>query len=159
MQSTLPPAVHVPERHESFRSHASPSLHAVPSAAFGFEHWPVAGLHVPATWQESDATHVTVLPAVHAPVLQVSLESQRSPSLQAVPSAAFGLEHWPVEALQVPAAWHWSDAVHVTGFVPAHTPLSHESVWVQALASLQLVPSLAAGFEHCPVELLHVPAT
>jgi hypothetical protein len=29
---------------------AFPSLHAVPSPAIGFEHSPVPGLHVPATW-------------------------------------------------------------------------------------------------------------
>jgi hypothetical protein len=29
---------------------ALPSLQLVPLAAFGFEHIPVAGLHVPATW-------------------------------------------------------------------------------------------------------------
>jgi hypothetical protein len=33
-----------------------------------------------------------------------------------------GLEHVPVDGLHVPAAWHWSSAVHVTGFDPEHTP-------------------------------------
>jgi len=42
--------VHVPPWQVSVCVHASPSLQVVPSAFAGFEHWPVAGLHVPATW-------------------------------------------------------------------------------------------------------------
>ena len=34
-------------------------MHVVPFGAVGFEHAPVAGLHVPATWQASLAVHVT----------------------------------------------------------------------------------------------------
>jgi hypothetical protein len=34
----------------SFFEQALPSLHAVPLALLGFEHTPVAGLHVPAAW-------------------------------------------------------------------------------------------------------------
>jgi hypothetical protein len=33
-----------------------------------------------------------------------------------------GFEHWPVAELQVPALWHWSDAVQTFG-VPVHVPL------------------------------------
>ncbi len=79
-------------------------------------------------------------------------------SLQAVPLAAAGLEQAPVEGLQVPAVWHWSEAVQVTGLLPVQVPLWQESVWVQALPSLQEVPFAAAGFEQAPVEVLHVPA-
>jgi hypothetical protein len=39
--------------------HALPSLHEVPFAATGFEHTPVLGLQVPATWHASLAVHVT----------------------------------------------------------------------------------------------------
>jgi hypothetical protein len=39
-----------PPRQRSPCVHALPSLHVVPSAAAGFEHAPVAGLQVPATW-------------------------------------------------------------------------------------------------------------
>jgi hypothetical protein len=42
--------VHDPVWHVSLCVHAFPSSHTVPFAAFGFEHVPVAGLHVPATW-------------------------------------------------------------------------------------------------------------
>jgi hypothetical protein len=45
-----------------------PSLHVVPFAAVGFEHVPVAGAHVPATWHWSLAVQVTGVPAVHAPL-------------------------------------------------------------------------------------------
>jgi hypothetical protein len=69
------------------------------------------------------------------------------------------LEHAPVDGSQVPATWHASLAVHVTGFEPAHAPAWHVSVFVHALPSLQAVPSGAAGFEQAPVEGLHVPAT
>ena len=47
--------------------HAFPSLHPVPLGAAGLEHAPVAGLHVPGTWQESDAAHVTGLAPMHVP--------------------------------------------------------------------------------------------
>jgi hypothetical protein len=43
--------------------------------------------------------------------------------------------------------------------VPAHVPPVHWSPDVQALASLQLVPLVAVGFEHTPVDVLHVPTT
>ena len=33
-----------------------------------------------------------------------------------------GLEQTPFEVLHVPATWHWSLAVQITGFVPVQTP-------------------------------------
>src|SRR5437870_3444368 len=48
VQTTGLTAVHVPPRQVSLSVQASPSLHAVPSDLAGFEHSPVAGLHVPA---------------------------------------------------------------------------------------------------------------
>jgi hypothetical protein len=70
-----------------------------------------------------------------------------------------GLEHMPVIGSQVPAMWHWSDAVHETGLLPLHAPDEHASVWVHALPSLQTVPSIALGLEHMPVIGSQVPAT
>ena len=67
------------------------------------------------------------------------------------------MEQVPVLGLHVPAAWHWSEAVHVTGLAPVHVPLAHVSVCVHAFPSLQVVPSARLGFEHCPVDVLHVP--
>src|SRR5437667_266775 len=94
----------------------------VPSAAMGLEQMPVAGLQVPATWHWSLAVHVTGLAPAHVPELHVSVCVQASPSLHDAPSAAFGFEQTPVAGLQVPATWHWSLAVHVTGLAPTHVP-------------------------------------
>jgi hypothetical protein len=55
--------------------------------------------------------------------VQLSLTVQKSPSSQDVPLAFGGFEHWPVVGLQVPAAWHWSEAVQTTGAVPVQVPL------------------------------------
>jgi hypothetical protein len=49
MHTTGLPPTHVPLMHASFCVHAFPSLHDVPSGAFGFEHTPVTELQVPAT--------------------------------------------------------------------------------------------------------------
>jgi hypothetical protein len=84
------------------------------------------------------------------------------PSLQVVPFEAEGFEHAPVAWSQVPATWHWSEAVQVTPMqwsTPAHAPAVHTSPTVLALASSQVVPFEAAGFEHVPVAWSHVPAT
>jgi hypothetical protein len=43
--------------------------------------------------------------------------------------------------------------------LPLQVPFWQVSVCMQALPSLQLVPLAAAGFEHVPVAVLHVPAT
>src|SRR5207302_797941 len=104
-----------------------------------------------------DAAHVTGFVPVHAPAWHLSVWVHASPSLHVVPFAAAGLEHCPVLVSHVPTVWHWSDAVQATGFEPAHVPFVHESVCVHALPSLHDVPFGAAGFEHCPVLVLHVP--
>jgi hypothetical protein len=44
------PPLHAPAWQVSACVHASPSLHALPSALFGLEQAPVDGLQVPATW-------------------------------------------------------------------------------------------------------------
>ena len=80
------------------------------------------------------------------------------PSVHDVPSAFAGFEHTPVPVLHVPATWHWSLAVQVTGFDPVHVPVWHVSVCVQAFPSLQAVPSAFAGLEQSPVDGSHVPA-
>jgi len=75
-----------------------------------------------------------------------------------MPSGLAGLEHAPVLGLQVPAAWHWSEALQVTGFEPTQLPAWQVSVCVQALPSLQAEPFAFGGFEQAPVEGSHVPA-
>src|SRR5229473_1630177 len=120
---------------------ALPSLHAVPSVAAGLEQMPVAGLHVPATWHWSRAVQVMGLLPTQLPLWQVSVWVQALPSLHAVPSVAVGLEQIPVVGSHVPATWHWSRAVQVTGLLPTQIPLWQVSVWVQASPSLHGVPS------------------
>src|SRR5689334_16310611 len=101
---------------------ALPSLHATPSVAAGFEHTPVAGLHVPATWHWSWAVHKTGFVPVQVPAWQLSICVQPFASLQATPSALFGFEQAPVTESHVPATWHWSCAEHTTGSVPVQAP-------------------------------------
>ena len=79
--------------------------------------------------------------------------------MHVVPSGAAGFEQAPVAGAHVPATWHWSLAVQVTGLAPVQLPAWQLSVRVQALPSLQDVPSVAAGFEQAPVVGLQVPAT
>src|SRR5690242_20284193 len=100
--------------------HALPSLQLVPCAATGFERKPVDGPQVPAGCDESAAAQPTAFPPTQEPDWQVSLCVQASLSLQAVPSVRAGSEHLPVDGSHVPAAWHWSVAVQVTGFEPTH---------------------------------------
>jgi hypothetical protein len=57
-----------------------------------------------------------------------------------VPGAASGFEQVPVVELHVPATWHASNAVHVTGFEPTHAPAWHVSSSVHASPSLHAVP-------------------
>src|SRR5437870_629092 len=58
------------------------------------------------------------------------------PSSQSAPLLSVGFEHTPVDGLQVPAWWHRSEAVQVTGgVVCVHVPL-----W-QVLIPLHMLPS------------------
>src|SRR5207245_537694 len=95
---------------------------------------------------------------VHTPPSQVSVCVQALPSLHVVPLVLGGFEHTPVLGLQVPASWHWSEAVQTTGLLPVQTPLWQVSVCVQALPSLHAVPLVLAGSEHSPLVGLQVPA-
>jgi hypothetical protein len=159
LQSGAAPPVHVPLWQVSVVVQALASLHVVPSAATtGLEHAPVAGSQT-LTWHWSGAEHWIGLPPVQVPAWHVSDCVQPLPSLQVVPSVtATGLEHVPVAGSQA-LTWHWSGAVHWIGLPPVQVPAWHVSVCVQALPSLQLVPSLAFGLEHVPVAGLHTPAT
>jgi hypothetical protein len=134
-------------------------VHGVPSGAGTLEHDPVAGSQVPATWQESLGGQLTGFAPTHVPPVQANDVSQRLLLEHAVPSDAAGLVHWPVAGSQVPAWWHVSVAVHATGFEPAHAPLWQVYVWLHGFVPVQVAPSLAAGFEHCPLAGSQVPAT
>src|SRR5438093_12174849 len=98
---------------------------------------PVAGSQVPAVWHWSEAVHTTGFVPTQAPATQASVCVHALPSVQGVPSAWAGLVQAPVAGSQVPAVWHWSEAVHTTGVgLLWQTPASHVSV-VQAFWSLQ----------------------
>jgi hypothetical protein len=94
---------------------------------------------------------------VQFPPWQASAVVQALPSLQVVPSVLFGFEQVPLAGSHVPAIWHWSCAVHVT-VVPPQVPAWQVSPVVQAFPSLHVVPFATGGFEHTPVDWLHVPA-
>src|SRR5438132_877033 len=138
---------------------ALPSLQVAPSGLLGLEQVPVAVSQVPASWHWSRAEQVTGFAPVQTPASQVSLCVQALPSLRVVPSGLLGLEQVPVAGSQVPASWHWSRAVQVTGFAPVQTPAWQVSLCVQALPSLQVVPSALLGLEQVPVAGSHVPAS
>src|SRR5437867_3086390 len=121
--------VQIPDWQVSVCVQALPSLQDVPSAAFGFEQVPVAGLQVPATWHWSLALQTTGLEPVQMPDTHVSVWVQALPSLQVVPSVAFGFEHVPVAGSQVPPTWHWSLAVQMRELEPVQIPVWHVSVW------------------------------
>src|SRR5207245_1892657 len=127
------------------------SSQGVPSALAGLLQAPVAGLQVPAVWHWSEAVHTTGFVPTQLALRQVSVCVQALPSLQGAPSGLAGLLQAPVAGLQVPAVWHWSEAVHTTGFVLPHAPPIQVSVCVQALPSLQGAPSALAGLLHAPV--------
>jgi len=82
------PPTQVPAWQLSNGVQALPSLHALPSGLAGLEHMPVAGLHVPGSWQASSGVHVTGAPGAHVPDWQVSDWVQLLPSLQEVPLGA-----------------------------------------------------------------------
>jgi len=152
-QTTAPPPVQVPAWQVSVVVHMLLSLQLAPSAASGLLHWPVVGLHVPATWQASSAVQTTEAPAVQTPVMHEAPH----PAPHDVPSALLGLLHTPVDGLQT-ASWHASPPEHVLGLPPVQTPVWQLSVCVHMSPSSQVVPSVLTGFEHAPVDGSHVPA-
>jgi hypothetical protein len=150
--------VHAPATHAYIWLHLLLPVQVVPSGAAGSEHTPVLGLHEPATWHASLEVQVTGFEPMHVPLWQVSLWVQAFPSLQAVPLAAAGLEHTPLLGSHVPAEWHWSLAVQVTGLEPTQTPTWQESDCVHAFPSLHVVPLGNVGLAHAPLVGSHVPA-
>src|SRR2546425_429043 len=92
------------------------------------------------------------------PASQASVGVQALPSSQGAPLGLAGLLQAPVAGSQVPAVWHWSAAVHTTGFAPTQAPAWQVSLCVHALASLQLVPLGLAGLLQAPVAGSQAPA-
>src|SRR5437879_6168060 len=137
---------------------ALPSLHGAPLSLGGLLQTPVAGSQVPAVWHWSAAAQTTGFAPTQAPAWQVSVCVHALASLQVVPLGLAGLLQAPVAGSQVPAAWHWSAAVHTTGFAPTQAPAWQVSLCVHALASLQLVPLGLAGLLQAPEAGLQTPA-
>src|SRR5438477_377512 len=65
----------------------------------------------------------------------------------------------PLAGSQTPATWHWSRAVQTTRFAPVQMPAWQVSLWVQALPSVQAVPSALCGVEQVPLAGSQTPAT
>ena len=97
-------------------------VHGVPSAAVGFEHAPLLGSQVPATWHPSLAVQFTGLDPVQLPAEHAYVAKHLLLPMQVVPSAAVGFEHAPLPGSQVPATWHVSLAVHITALEPVQVP-------------------------------------
>ena len=90
--------------------------------------------------------------------MQTFWSSQSVAVEQSLQPAMGGLLQVPVAGSQVPAVWHWSEAVHTTGFVPTQAPAAQVSVCVHALPSVQGVPSTFVGLLQVPVAGLQAPA-
>src|SRR3954462_7757631 len=125
---------------------ALPSLHAVPLGWSIVEHIPLAGSQTPTAWHWSPARQTTGLAPEQAPAWQVSVWVHALLSSHVVPFALAGFVQTPVAGLHAPTSWHWSCATHVTALPPTQAPAWQLSVWVHALASLQVMPSAFAGF-------------
>jgi len=96
--------VQTPARQRSPVEHMLRSSHDVPSGAVEPTHRPVAGLQVPAVWQESIAgAQTTGGPLTHVPAWQLSPVVQALLSVHDVPSAAAGFEQVPEVGSQTPA--------------------------------------------------------
>src|SRR5437773_994503 len=120
--------------------HALASLQLVPLGLAGLLQAPDAGSQVPAVWHWLAAVHTTGFVPMQLPASPVSLCVHALPSLQLVPLGLAGLLQAPDAGLQAPAVWHWSAAVHTTGFVPMQMPAAQVSVRVQALPSSHGAP-------------------
>src|SRR5205814_738171 len=94
-----------------------------------------------------------------APVWQVSVWVQASPSVQALPFGLSGLEQVPLAGSQVPATWEGWRAGQTTGLGPTQAPAWQDSVWVQASASVQALPFGLSGLEQVPLAGSQVPAS
>src|SRR5882724_2225179 len=136
---------------------ALPSSHGAPLGLAGLLQTPDAGLQAPAVWHWSAAVHTTGVAPTKAPAAQVFFCVQALPSSHGAPLGLGGLLHTPDAGLQTPAVWHWSAAVHTTGFAPAQGPASQMSVCVQALPSSHGAPSSLAGLLQTPDAGLQTP--
>src|SRR5438477_321353 len=130
----------MPASQASVRVQALPSSQGAPSSLAGLLQAPVVGSQVPAVWHWSAAVHTTGFAPTQAPAWQVSLCVHALASLQLVPLGLAGLLQTPDAGLQVPAVWHWSAAVHTTGFAPTQAPAWQVSLCADAVPSVPRLP-------------------
>jgi len=83
----------------------TPPGQAVPFVELVTTHCPVLGLQIDDAWQTC-VTQLTLTVPAQTPFVQTSFVVQALLSSQVVPFGFAGLLHCPVEASQVPAAWH-----------------------------------------------------
>ena len=111
--------------------HASPSSQVVPSSAAGFEHRPVPGSQIPATWHESRAAQTTPeqrsVPA-QTPSAHTSLLVAGFPSSQVVPFVSMFSWHEPAPSHVSGLSQVVSDGLpHANplgaGMPPVHAPV------------------------------------
>jgi hypothetical protein len=108
--------------------------------------------------QTSGAIQGLPLCTLQVPLAQVSVPSQKRPSLHAVPSEAIGVLHIPVAGSQVPATWQSSMALQTFAVPAVQVPFWQVSLPLQRLPSSQAVPLAFVGLVHIPVDVLQVPA-
>src|SRR5215510_10619759 len=113
------PAVTPPSSHSSTPVCTTPSPHTL-----GLQSFLQASMllvlpssHCSQPGSALPSPQTAAFPPVQMPVRQVSVCVHAFPSSQVVPSGAWGFEHVPFTGLHVPTRWHWSSAVHTTGFV------------------------------------------
>ena len=107
-----------------------PSVQGVPLPLGGFEHRPVPGLHVPASWHWSSGAQTTGVPP-HVPLVHWSPLVQRAPSLHGVPFGLVDVSTQPVSG----------SAVVLSGLA-SQTPVEH---WLLQTASLGVLVHAMAG--------------
>ncbi len=116
--------------------------HTVPISLAGLVHVPVAGLHVPASWQSLLAAQVTGLAPTHAPAVHVSTWVHASPSSQTVVSATGVYSHAPEVGLHETVLHAFG--AHAVGDPALQLPPLQLSLLVHALPSEHDAPSLPA---------------
>jgi hypothetical protein len=112
------PAVHTPDWQVSLPLQALPSGHAVPFTT-GVARQPLSGAQLSVV-QPLPSLQASGVPAVQAPLWQVSLPLQTLASEQAVPSAA-GIAVQPTAGLQ-PSVVHGLPSLQVSGAPVVHVP-------------------------------------
>jgi hypothetical protein len=140
------PAVHVPVWQVSAPLQALPSVHEVPLATLVF--WqPVAGTHESLV-HALPSLQLGAVPAVHAPLWQVSTPLQALPSVQVVPFAT--TTFWQPEAGTQESVVHGFESLQLGGVPAAQAPAWQVSAPLQVSPSLHGLPLATAVWRQPP---------